>query len=171
YLCPLTSLVYVPSKKCILVGDAGCRVHGFGPLDEIVLDCSSMIRSMVEHQEDRDALPFGRPDLVASPGGEAPTDSGGECVSEIELDDESPKRDEANASPMPQIDLMLRNIMQPEDIPSLLEFSIDVNESVALCGKDSAPPPLALRDKENLDMNNTLDNPSVIAGNCIVRIV
>ncbi|KAF4661446.1 hypothetical protein FOZ61_003175 [Perkinsus olseni] len=104
YLCPLTSLVYVPSKKCILVGDAGCRVHGFGPLDEIVLDCSSMIRSMVEHQEDRDALPFGRPDLVASPGGEAPTDSGGECVSEIELDDESPKRDEANASPMPQID-------------------------------------------------------------------
>ncbi|KAF4695066.1 hypothetical protein FOZ60_005803 [Perkinsus olseni] len=56
---------------------------------------------------------------------------------------------------------MLRNIMQPEDIPSLLEFSIDVNESVALCGKDSAPPPLALRDKENVDMNNTLDNPSI----------
>ncbi|KAF4726126.1 hypothetical protein FOZ63_017587, partial [Perkinsus olseni] len=60
--------------------------------------------------------------------------------------------------------VMLRNIMQPEDIPSLLEFSIDVNESVALCGKDSAPPPLALRDKENVDMNNTLDNPSIAMG-------
>ncbi|KAF4665498.1 hypothetical protein FOL47_004532 [Perkinsus chesapeaki] len=153
YLCPLTSLVYVPSKKCILVGDAGCRVHGFGPLDEIVLDCSSMIRSMVEHQEDRDALPLGRPDLVASPGGEAPTDSGGECVSEIDLDDESPKRgdDLDDDKPMPQID----RFMQSEDVPSLLEFSIDVNESLAVCGKDGGV--LAVRDKENVEMSNTLE--------------
>ncbi|KAF4710108.1 hypothetical protein FOZ63_024573, partial [Perkinsus olseni] len=40
---------------------------------------------------------------------------------------------------------------------------------VALCGKDSAPPPLALRDKENVDMNNTLENPSGVSA--IVKLV
>lgn len=50
---------------------------------------------------------------------------------------------------------MLRGTLQSEDIPSLLEFSIDVNDSVALCG----------RDKENVvDMHNTLEGPLVLTG-------